>query len=210
VWLNVLCVAAFSFCCVFLLPPLKQRDGCGGGWLCGIRGVLWDGVHMTLGNTVPLARTFSKCAATDKAFETPPSHSSCFFFCWVAKKLLFSKRSVVKRGAGAGLGVVFAANKQQGGAEKGGGGVGGGEPQHPQWKWKKSVCILHSIDVWGCWRRTVGRRTFLPHQEPPPSTPNHPTRISRPATECSFQLCTLGVARVEGKAQGVRASSELK
>jgi len=26
---------------------------------------------MTLGNTVPLARTFSKCAATDKAFETP-------------------------------------------------------------------------------------------------------------------------------------------
>jgi len=43
-----------------------------------------------------------------------------------------------------------------------------------------------------------------------PSTSNHPTRISRPATECSFQLCTLGVARVEGKAQGVRASSKLK
>jgi len=38
---------------------------------------------------------------------------------------------VVKRGAGAGLGVVFAANKQQGGAEKGGGGVGGGSHNIP-------------------------------------------------------------------------------
>lgn len=138
---------------------------------------------MTLGNTVPLARTFSKCAATDKAFNSPhypfpTPHSPLFcasFFCWVAKKLLFSKRFVVRERqvgilGGGRLPVVFAANKQQGAREKKefkGGvemaeGEGGTNNPNESEKKKKSVCILHS-QAKQCrryQRRTVGRPGF--------------------------------------------------
>lgn len=89
----------------------------------------WLHMHMTLGNTVPLARTFSKCAATDKAFNSPPTtHSLYPFFVlpfsaellknFFSANVLWLESGKWATGWGGRLPVVFAANKQQGATEK--------------------------------------------------------------------------------------------